>query len=109
MRTAILCGGKGTRAYPKTVEMPKPLLDVAGEPILRHVMGIFAAQGHIDFVLAAGFMAEMIEEFATTLPAEWNVDVVDTGLDTNTGGRLAKCRDRAAGGVFPPHRGGGAR
>jgi glucose-1-phosphate cytidylyltransferase len=100
MRTAILCGGKGTRAYPKTVEMPKPLLDVAGEPILRHVMGIFAAQGHTDFVLAAGFMAEMIEEFATTLPSEWNVDVVDTGLDTNTGGRLAKCRDRLGASFF---------
>jgi glucose-1-phosphate cytidylyltransferase len=94
MRTAILCGGKGTRAYPKTVEMPKPLLDVAGEPILRHVMGIFAAQGHTDFVLAAGFMAEMIDDFATTLPAEWDVEVVDTGLETNTGERLAKCRDR---------------
>jgi glucose-1-phosphate cytidylyltransferase len=92
MRTAILCGGKGTRAYPKTVEMPKPLLDVAGEPILRHVMGIFAAQGHTDFVLAAGFMAEMIDEFATALPSEWAVEVVDTGLETNTGERLAKCR-----------------
>jgi glucose-1-phosphate cytidylyltransferase len=69
------------------------LLDVAGAPILRHVMGIFAAQGHTDFVLAAGFMAEMIDEFAATLPSSWSVDVIDTGVETNTAKRLVMCRD----------------
>lgn len=93
MRTLILCGGKGTRAYPRTVDMPKPLLEVAGTPILRHVMDIFARQGFSDFVLAAGFKAEMIADFAQTLPDDWTVDVHDTGPDTNTGDRVARCAD----------------
>jgi len=93
MRTVILCGGRGTRAYPYTVDLPKPLLDVAGQPILRHVMGIFAAQGHTDFVLAAGFRADLIEEFAAGLPSAWAVDVRDTGERTNTGARVRAVRD----------------
>lgn len=86
----ILCGGKGTRAYPHTVDVPKPLLDVAGEPVLGHLMGVFAAQGFTDFVLAAGYKAHLIEEFAHTLDPHWKVDVVDTGLNTNTGGRVKR-------------------
>jgi glucose-1-phosphate cytidylyltransferase len=94
VKTIILCGGKGTRAYPHTLEVPKPLLEVAGRPILEHVMRIFAEQGFRDFVLAAGFKAAMVREFATGLPSSWAVDVVDTGEDTNTGGRVAAVRDR---------------
>jgi glucose-1-phosphate cytidylyltransferase len=91
VRTLILCGGKGTRAYPHTIELPKPLLEVGGRPVLGHVMEIYANQGFTDFVLAAGFKVEKIEEFAKTLPSEWSVDVRDTGVDTNTGGRVMKC------------------
>lgn len=92
MKTIILCGGKGTRAYPHTVELPKPLLEVSGRPVLRHVMDIYAAQGFVDFVLAAGYKHELIAAFAASLPKEWSVEVIDTGLDTNTGGRLEQCR-----------------
>ncbi|MHB1712749.1 MAG: sugar phosphate nucleotidyltransferase [Acidimicrobiales bacterium] len=91
MRTLILCGGKGTRAYPRTLEVPKPLLEVGGRPVLAHVMEIYARQGFTDFVLAAGFMAKLVEEFAETLPATWAVDVLDTGEETNTGARVARC------------------
>ncbi len=91
MRTLILCGGKGTRAYPHTLEVPKPLLEVAGTPVLAHVMGIYARQGFTDFVLAAGFRCDLIEAFAATLPSAWHVEVRDTGEDTNTGGRVARC------------------
>jgi glucose-1-phosphate cytidylyltransferase len=94
MRTVILCGGKGTRAYPHTAELPKPLLRVGDAPILRHLMDIFARQGFSDFVLAAGFRAELIEQFAGELPPEWVVDVAHTGEQTGTGGRLARCRPR---------------
>ena len=88
VRTVILCGGKGTRAYPHTTEVPKPLLEVAGEPVLQHVMQIYAAQGFTSFVLSAGFKADLIREFAASVPRTWDVDVVDTGVDTNTGGRI---------------------
>jgi len=91
LRTLILCGGKGTRAYPRTLEVPKPLLEVAGHPVLGHVMGIYARQGFTDFVLAAGFKADLLEAFATTLPREWQVEVRDTGEETNTGGRVSCC------------------
>src|SRR6266545_7518025 len=94
MKTLILCGGKGTRAYPHTTQVPKPLLEVAGVPVLKHVMEIYAAQGFRSFILAAGFKIELIHEFAETVPADWQVDVVDTGVETNTGGRVAQCRDR---------------
>ncbi|MHB8329633.1 MAG: sugar phosphate nucleotidyltransferase [Acidimicrobiales bacterium] len=91
MRTLILCGGKGTRAYPHTLELPKPLLEVAGRPVLAHLMEIYAAQGFTDFVLAAGFKFDLLEAFAATLPTAWRVEVKDTGVDTNTGGRVARC------------------
>lgn len=99
MRTVILCGGRGTRAYPHTVEVPKPLLEVAGEPVLLHLLRIYALQGLTDFVLSAGYRADRIEEFAASLPDEWDVEVVDTGEDTGTGGRILKCRD-LLGGTF---------
>src|SRR5882672_9631781 len=85
MQAAILCGGKGTRAWPYTAEVPKPLLHVAGQPVLLHVLELYASQGVHEFVLAAGFKHELISEFADSLPGEWKVDVVDTGEETNTG------------------------
>jgi glucose-1-phosphate cytidylyltransferase len=91
--TVVLCGGRGTRAYPHTLEVPKPLLDVAGQPVLRHVLGIYSQQGFRRFVLAAGYKAEMIREFAAKLPEDWDVRVVDTGVDANTGTRIIACRD----------------
>lgn len=90
MRTVILCGGKGTRAYPHTIEVPKPLLEVDDRPVLQHLLEIYAAQGFADFVLAAGYKCESIEAFAATCDPTWKVEVVDTGLDTNTGGRVRR-------------------
>jgi len=98
--TVILCGGKGTRAYPHTVELPKPLLEVAGRPVLQQVMELYAAQGWTRFVLAAGFKAELVWKFANGLPSEWDVKVLDTGEDTNTGGRILRCREYLDGTFF---------
>lgn len=100
MRTVILCGGKGTRAYPHTVEVPKPLLEVADRPVLVHLMEIYAAQGFTDFVLAAGYKLPLIQSFASDLPGGWDVEVVDTGADTNTGGRVRRLADRLGDDFF---------
>lgn len=100
MRTVILCCGKGTRAHPHTVEVPKPLLPVGDQPVLAHVMSIYARQGFTDFVLAAGYRCELIREFARTVPPEWSVEVLDTGPDTNTGERVRRCRDHVDGTFF---------
>ena len=98
--TVILCGGKGTRAYPHTVDVPKPLLEVAGRPVLQHVMDLYAEQGWQRFVLAAGFKAELIWKFANGLPSSWDVEVLDTGEETNTGGRILRCREHLEGTFF---------
>jgi glucose-1-phosphate cytidylyltransferase len=100
MKTVILCGGKGTRAYPHTTEVPKPLLEVAGRPVLRHVMEIYAGQGYTSFVLSAGFKADLIRAFASSAPRGWDIEVVDTGEDTNTGGRILGVRDRVGDTFF---------
>jgi glucose-1-phosphate cytidylyltransferase len=91
MRVLILCGGKGTRAYPHTLEVPKPLMKVGDAPILRHVMEIYARQGFCDFVLSAGYRADLIATFAEELPPGWDVEVVDTGEETGTAGRIMGC------------------
>jgi glucose-1-phosphate cytidylyltransferase len=100
MRTVILCGGKGTRAYPHTLDLPKPLLEVGNVPILLHLMNIYARQGFEDFVLAAGFRRDLIEDFAADLPRQWNVEVVNTGEDAGTGERIRRCRGRLGGTFF---------
>jgi glucose-1-phosphate cytidylyltransferase len=100
VRTVILCGGKGTRAYPHTVEVPKPLLEVSKRPVLEHLMEIFAGQGYTDFVLAAGFQLGRIEAFAAELDRSWAIEVVDTGEDTNTGGRVRRCADHVGDEFF---------
>lgn len=96
----VLCGGKGTRAYPHTAEIPKPLLEVCGRPILRHVMDIYAAHGCRRFRLAAGFRAEMIEDFAGSLPRGWEVQVVDSGESAGTADRILSCRESLTGTFF---------
>ena len=94
MRTLILCGGKGVRAAPRTLEVPKPLLEVGDRPVLAHVMEIYADQGFADFVLAAGYKAELIRQFSRGLPDTWRVDVVDTGEETETGDRVMRVREQ---------------
>jgi glucose-1-phosphate cytidylyltransferase len=100
MRTVILCGGMGTRAYPHTLEVPKPLLEVAERPVLAHLMEIYAGQGFTDFVLAAGYKLPLIQSFAAELPTAWSVEVVDTGADTNTGGRVRAVADHVGDDFF---------
>jgi glucose-1-phosphate cytidylyltransferase len=94
MQAVVLCGGKGTRAWPQTAEVPKPLLPVAGRPVVGHVLDVFAGQGVTDFVLAAGVRHDLIAEFAAQEPPPRRVEVIDTGEDTGTGGRIRRCLDR---------------
>ena len=94
MQVVILCGGKGTRAYPLTAHVPKPMLPIGGVPILVHIMTLFAEQGHTEFVLAVGHHQSVIRDYFNTAKHPWSVDVVDTGNDTDTGDRILRCRHR---------------
>jgi glucose-1-phosphate cytidylyltransferase len=99
---AILCGGRGTRLRERTETVPKALVEIGGKPIVWHVIGIYAAQGFERFLLATGYLGEAIEDFAREedWPRGVEVECVDTGLDTPTGGRIARLGERLAGGTF---------
>ena len=88
----ILCGGRGTRLQEHTQSIPKPLVEIGGRPILWHVIRIYAAQGLTRFLLSTGYKGELIERFAAEerWPDGVEVHCVDTGLETPTGGRIAK-------------------
>ncbi len=100
MQVVILCGGKGTRAYPYTEHIPKPMMPINGQPILLSVMQIFAEQGHREFILSVGYRKEIIFDYFDRKALDWNVQLVDTGDDTDTGGRIYDCRHLLADTFF---------
>ena len=102
MLVAILCGGRGTRLQEHSPDIPKPLVEIGGHPILWHVIQIYAAQGHRRFLLLTGYRGEQIEAFAreTYWPEGVEVTCLDTGADTPTGGRLWHAREALSGGPF---------
>ena len=91
----ILCGGRGTRLQERTHAIPKALVEIGGRPILWHVMSLYASQGFADFVLCTGYLGDQVEAFVRAdAPAGARVQCIDTGLDTPTGGRIARVGDR---------------
>ena len=112
MKVILLAGGFGTRLSEYTESIPKPMVTVGGRPILWHIMRIYAHFGHKDFYLALGYKAEVIKEYFLhyrtmnanftvnlgtgvvhphqTEKIDWSVTLVDTGLDTMTGGRVKR-------------------
>ena len=98
----ILCGGRGTRLREHTQTIPKPLVEIGGRPILWHVIRIYAEQGFRRFVLCTGHRAELIEAFVENdgLPPGLEIECVQTGEDTPTGGRIARVADRLDGQRF---------
>jgi glucose-1-phosphate cytidylyltransferase len=112
MKVILLAGGRGTRLAEETATRPKPMVEIGGRPMLWHLMQFFASYGHKEFLVACGYKGEMIKEyFRTIAPREsdffvdlrsgemdlingskldWRVGLVDTGLDTMTGGRLKR-------------------
>jgi glucose-1-phosphate cytidylyltransferase len=98
----ILCGGRGTRLREQTQTIPKPLVEIGGRPILWHVIRIYAEQGFERFVLCTGHKGELIEEFVRNdgLPGGLDIECVQTGEATPTGGRIARVADRLGDGRF---------
>jgi glucose-1-phosphate cytidylyltransferase len=114
MKAVILAGGKGTRIFEESVLKPKPMIEIGGRPILWHIMKIYSAHGITDFIVCCGYKGEVIKDYFAnyflyasdvTFDLEknkiqfhhkdsepWKVTLVDTGLDTMTGGRLRRVR-----------------
>ncbi len=91
MKVVILCGGKGTRSYPFTEYFPKVMMPINGTPILVHLMRTYASQGFNEFVLAGGHRIEMLHDYFDGRFADWNVKIVNTGDDADTGDRIFRC------------------
>jgi len=122
MKTVLLAGGRGSRLSEETELRPKPMVEIGGEPILWHIMNIYAAAGFEEFVVALGYKGAHIKDFfrnyfsathdltvhlatgKTTVfdgdPRTWTVHLVDTGLDTQTGGRIKRLERRLRDGTF---------
>ena len=115
MKAVILAGGLGTRLSEETSLKPKPMVEIGGRPILWHIMKIYSEHGISDFVILGGYKVEIIKEYflnyselnsdltidlasgnvsvLRSVRENWRVTVLDTGLNTMTGGRLARARD----------------
>ena len=91
MKSVILAGGLGTRISEETDFKPKPMIEIGGKPILWHIMKIYSHYGINDFVICCGYKGEIIKEFFEDFKSEpWNIQTIDTGLNTMTGGRLKR-------------------
>jgi len=114
MKVVILCGGLGTRLREETEYRPKPMVPVGGRPILWHIMKLYAHHGHKEFILCLGYKGEVIKDYFrnyhwntsdvtlklgrnpeiryhnTHAEEDWTVTLLDTGAETQTGGRLRR-------------------
>ena len=91
MKTVILCGGYGTRLSEETTIKPKPMVKIGNKPILEHIMGIYEYYGYNQFILALGYKSEYIKKFYKNKNKK-NINLVYTGKDTKTGGRLLRLK-----------------
>ena len=90
MKVVILAGGFGTRLSEYTDSIPKPMVPIGDKPIIEHIMGIYAKYGHKEFYIALGYKGEIIKEYFKNFKNDWKINLVDTGADTYTGGRLKR-------------------
>jgi glucose-1-phosphate cytidylyltransferase len=112
MKVVILAGGYGSRLGSMTELIPKPMIEVGGKPIIWHIMKIYASYGYKDFVIAAGYKGNVIKDYFYNIKYhnndftvntrtgdvvfhnsgldDWNVTIVDTGIDTLKGGRIKR-------------------
>ena len=115
MKVIILSGGFGTRISEYTSIIPKPMIRIGGKPIIEHIMEIYSKHGHTDFYLALGYKSEIIKEYFynyeilnsdfkislndklitpyNSTKKDWNINLINTGINTMTGGRLKRLRN----------------
>ena len=91
MKAVILAGGYGTRISEESHLKPKPMIEIGEKPILWHILKTYSSYDINEFVICCGYKGEQIKEYFTNFNSEtWDIELVDTGLDTMTGGRLKR-------------------
>ncbi len=90
MKIVILAGGLGTRLSEYTKTIPKPMVKVAGEPIILHIMNHYAKYGFKEFIIATGYKGKVLQDYFKKKKTDWNIKLVKTGKKTMTGGRLKR-------------------
>jgi len=93
MKVIILAGGFGTRLSEYTDSIPKPMVPIAGKPILEHIMSIYSKFGLNEFVVALGYKGQKIKEYFKDVNNNWKIELVETGSETLTGGRIKRLSD----------------
>lgn len=115
MKVVILAGGFGTRISEESHLKPKPMIEIGKYPILVHIMRIYAAQGFNEFIICAGYKQQVIKEYFSNFDIytndvtfdfsdgtvikhnqpkfDWKVSIIDTGLNTQTGGRIKRVKE----------------
>ena len=122
MKVAILAGGLGTRLTEETAVRPKPMVEIGGKPILWHIMKIYERHGLNDFVVLGGYKVDIIKQYFANYrmnsadftidlhngeitwrrsgAERWRVTILDTGVNSMTGGRIKRARGELGGGTF---------
>ncbi len=100
MKVVILAGGFGTRLSEYTDTIPKPMVPVGGKPIIEHIINIYSSYGHKEFFVALGYKGEVIKDYFNNFNKELNINLIDTGSDTMTGGRLKKLEKHLSSETF---------
>jgi len=90
MKVIILAGGFGTRLSEYTSTIPKPMIHVGNKPILHHIMQFYANFGHTDFYIALGYKGEVIKKYFSNIDRDWKINLIDTGANSMTGGRVKR-------------------
>ena len=93
MKVLILAGGFGTRLSEYTESIPKPMVPIGNKPIIEHIMSIYAKYGFKKFVVALGYKGEKIKEHFQNKKNDWNIELIDTGSETLTGGRIKRLKN----------------
>ena len=92
MKVIILAGGFGSRLSEYTKTIPKPMVEIGGKPMLWHVMNLYTRYKQKNFLIALGYKGEVIKNYFSKIKENWNIELIDTGENTMTGGRLKRLK-----------------
>jgi glucose-1-phosphate cytidylyltransferase len=90
MKVILLAGGLGTRLSEYTDTIPKPMVQIGNKPMLFHIMDLYSRYQHKDFYVALGYKGEVIKKYFSKISNKWNINLIDTGQKTMTGGRVKR-------------------